>query len=318
MKRNPSATEVIDALSESINESVNKQRRFRSATFWNKFGFERRTKERVDAVKVLLNERAIEVSLDDSLFGSEKRSETIVFKRANSSALLKTEPAKWDGQNMPHLPKIDGEPAFENVHRYDRIEAKLKHLAEVNQLNFSTIYIFSCLFVEVFWNDMPSYELSPGVLGATRSNWTYHTASAFSQTCKIMNLTCKFEAVGKRDAVIETNEQNSEIILVAEWEWDYDDIFGTGKELDKLRKTCKKNPSADAFLLIYCPVSKYLKHLEEIANYWIDETKNDEQPPNLFVHTVIFEAKGINREFQRLKTVMIHPKGIEVWSDRFL
>jgi len=211
-----------------------------------------------------------------------------------------------------------GEPAFESVHKYDRIEAKLKHLAEVRQMSFDITFIFSVLFVEVFWNDTPSYELSPGVFGATRSNWTYHTASAISQTCKILNLTCKFEALGKRDAIIETRAQVPEMILAAEWEWDYDDIFGTGKELDKLKTTCQKNPTANAFLLIYCPITKYLNHLEKISEYWISETATDEQAPTLFLHTVIFEEKGSSREFQTLKTVIIHPTGIDVWNDSYL
>lgn len=319
MKKNPSITDVIGEISKSISEAQRKQRRIRSGTFWNKFGFERRTKERVDAVKAALHNREITINLEDSLFGTERRSELIVLKQSELKLPQTVEKSKTKIQVLPQVKQKEvGEPAFESVHKYDQIEAKLKHLAEVSQSSFSITFIFSFLFVEVFWNDTPSYELAPGVLGATRSNWTYHTAGAISQTCKIMNLTCKFETLGKRDAIIETRDQAPEIILAAEWEWDYDDIFGAGKELDKLRTTCKKNPTSDAFLLIYCPITKYLNHLERIAEYWIRETATDEQAPNLFVHTVIFAAKGINREFERLKTVMIHPKGIDVWSDRYL
>jgi hypothetical protein len=151
--------------------------------------------------------------------------------------------------------------------------------------------------------------LSPGVFGATRSNWIYHTAGAVSQTCKILKLICKYEALGKRVAIIETMEEPPEIILAAEWEWDYDDIFGAGKEPEKLKITCHKNPAADAFLLIYCPAVKYLSHLERIAEYWISQTAADKQAPNLFLHTVIFEEKGSSQKFQRLSTVMIHPMG---------
>jgi len=101
---------------------------------------------------------------------------------------------------------------------------------------------------------------------------------------------------GKRDAIIETQDPVPVILLAAEWEWDYDDIFGPGKELDKLRITCQNNPSANAFLLIYCPRERYLDHLDKIAEFWIGETRTEEQPPSLFLHTVIFEENNNTRE----------------------
>lgn len=316
MAKDSSISEVIDEISKFILATSKKQRRIRSGTFWNKFGFERRTKERVEAVKTALKERAITFNLEDSLFGSEKRGELIVLKQPDSESSQAAKEVTTKVQDAPPAKHRElGEPALESVHKHNQIEAKLKHLAKVRQLPFDITFIFSVLFVEIFWNDTPSYHLSPGVFGATRSNWTYHTASAISQTCEILNLTYKFEALGKRDAIIETKGEFPEIILAAEWEWDYDDIFGAGKELDKLKITCQKNPTAYAFLLIYCPISKYLNHLEKIAEYWISETAADEQAPTLFLHTVIFEEKGKSREFQRLKTVMIHSTGIDVWND---
>lgn len=312
-------SKVINDIVESISATSKKQRRIRSGTFWNKFGFERRTKERVEAVKSALKKHKITINLEDSLFGSEKRGELIVLSQNKSAKSQTKKEYVNEVQNVPQIKHKElGEPALESVHKHDKIEAKLKHLTEVRQLPFDITFIFSVLFAEIFWNDTPSYELSPGVFGATRSNWTYHTAGAISQTCKILNLTCKFEALGKRDAIIETKEQPPEIILAAEWEWDYDDIFGKGKELEKLKDTCQKNPTANAFLLIYCPIKKYLNHLEKISEYWISETKTDEQAPTLFLHTVIFDEKGNTREFQRLKTVMIHSTGIDVWSDSYL
>lgn len=306
--------QVADELRESILATVKRQRRIRSGSFWNKFKFERRTKDRVEAVKAALADRKIEINLEDSLFGAEKRGELIVFRIANE--IPATRPEK-DKTTPPTNIKDIGEPAFESVHKYDRIEAKLKHLTEVRHLDFSITLTFSELFVELFWNETPNYELSEGVLGATRSNWTYHTAIAIAQACKILDLNCRFEAHGKRDAIIETKNL-AEVILAAEWEWDYKDIFGKGKELDKLKTTCKKNPTADAFLLVYCPNFEYLDYLEKIAEDWILDPTLDEQAPTLFLHTVIFEQKGNNREFLRMKTVMIHNSGIDVWGDRYL
>lgn len=314
-----SVSEIADEILQSILATSKKQRRIRSGTFWKKFGFERRTKERIESVKVALKERGISFNLEDSHFGSERRSELIVLSYVEENLPQATAKAKPKAEVVPPVKhKKIGEPALEMVHKYDQIQARLKHLAKVEQLNFDVTLIFSVLFVEMFWNETPNYELKPGVFGATRSNWTYHTAIAIAQTCKIMDLTCKFEALGKRDAVIETKGEASEIILVAEWEWDYDDIFGTGKELDKLKASCKKYETANAFLLIYCPNSKYLSHLEKIAEEWIGDSTMAELAPTLFLHTIIFEEKGSIREFKRLKTVMIHSSGIDVWSDNYL
>jgi hypothetical protein len=184
-------------------------------------------------------------------------------------------------------------------------------------LNIDVTLTFSISFVEAFLNDIPNYEISAGNFGATRSNWTYHTAMAIAQTCKMLNLTCKFETLGKRDAVIETRDEKPEVILAAEWEWDYDDIFGRGKELEKLKASCKTSKTAEAFLLIYCPISKYLDHLHKIAEYWIGAMKKEKVPPSLFLHTIIFKERPGYREFDRLMTVEINPTVINVWTERY-
>lgn len=133
------------------------------------------------------------------------------------------------------------------------IQAKLSYLTKTSYFEFSPAETFSIIFRQAFWSDPPNYRLTDGNYGATRSSWTYHTAVAMSEASKVSYLDCKFEALGRRDAVIETrDEENPEIILVAEWEWDYNDIFGKGKELEKLKNTCKLHKSADAFLLTYC------------------------------------------------------------------
>lgn len=312
--------DVVNELYETLLTSGKKQRKIRSGTFWNKFRFERRTKERVEAVKSALKEKSIQFNVDDVRFGTEKRNELIVFSLLNSKDFEGKEIKEANSEEVYPVikQKEPGEVGFESIQSNDEISARLNHLAPVEQENFYIAYVFSILIVEIFKNDTPSYEISPGVYGATRSNWTYHTASAISQTCKILNLNCKFEALGKRDAIIETKDQSPEMILAAEWEWDYNDIFGKGKELEKLRITCQKNPTADAFLLIYCPSKLYLNHLEKIAEYWINETKKDEYAPNLFLHTIIFEEKGNSREFQLQKLVMIHPTGINICSETYL
>lgn len=194
---------------------------------------------------------------------------------------------------------------------YEQIESRLKDTVEVKPWEVNIFDAFSLTFARIFLGDTPNYKLKNGTVGATRSGWTYHTAFAIAQTCKMFNLLCKFESHGKRDAVIETNEEEPEILLFAEWEWDYEDIFGKGKELDKLKNSCRETKTAEAFLLVYCPSHKYPDYICRIAEFWINAFKKNKIPPSLFVHTIIFEEMKTAREFERLKTVVINP--IEVW-----
>ncbi len=54
------------------------QRRLLSKTFWGKFGFKSRTKERVEQVKYALGQRTLMVNHDDEVFGTENKNEWIV------------------------------------------------------------------------------------------------------------------------------------------------------------------------------------------------------------------------------------------------
>lgn len=200
---------------------------------------------------------------------------------------------------------------------YEGIVSRLGEEVQVIPFDVSLGVAFSVVFVQIFLRDTPNYELTGGSFGGSRSNWTYHTAMAMSQTCKILNLTCKFETGGKRDAIIETRNEVPETALVAEWEWDYEDVFGKGKELEKLKSSCKAFKSSDAFLLTYCPARKYLDYFQRIAEYWIKTMKSLKSPPSLFLHTVVFQDKSGCREFDRLRTVEISPLDIYVWNEQY-
>jgi hypothetical protein len=51
-----SVSEISNEILQSILATSKKQRRIRSGTFWKKFGFERRTGERIESVKVALKD----------------------------------------------------------------------------------------------------------------------------------------------------------------------------------------------------------------------------------------------------------------------
>ena len=103
---------VVDELRESILATVRRQRQFRSGTFWNKFKFERRTKERIESVKAALADRKIEINLEDSFFGTEKRGELIIFRMANGQPPNKDKKKAAHGSPTIKIKEI-GDPAFE-------------------------------------------------------------------------------------------------------------------------------------------------------------------------------------------------------------
>jgi hypothetical protein len=58
--------------------SLSWQRRLRSKTFWENFGFKMRTKERVEQVREALKQRGLLVNFDEDVFGTEDKDEWIV------------------------------------------------------------------------------------------------------------------------------------------------------------------------------------------------------------------------------------------------
>jgi hypothetical protein len=78
MAKPPSIPDVVEEILQSILATPKRQRRLRSSTFWDKFGFERRRKDRVEQVKEALRQRSIILNLGDTEFGTESKDEWIV------------------------------------------------------------------------------------------------------------------------------------------------------------------------------------------------------------------------------------------------
>ena len=280
----------VDGIRLTLLESPSQQKTIRSGVFWKRFRFARRTAERIESVKTALENRGIVFDLDPGLFGREPRDQRIVF-------------------SIGEFPQ----PAIALEIDINSITTRLGALGHVEDVIHSDADIFSILFVYFFCKDCPNYQLTPEIFGASTSSWTYHTAIAIAQTCKILDLVCKFESGGKRDALIETRDEV--VLLGAEWEWKYEDIFGKGKELEKLKNTCEANESAHAFLLTYCPSHVYLDFIERVVSIWQNYFSAFEFPPVLFLHTIVFEQVGNIRQFLFLKSIVVSGKQIEVWKD---
>jgi hypothetical protein len=79
MSKHVPVPDVMEEIFQSILATPKKQRRLRSSTFWEKFGFERRTKERVELVKGALRRyEGLILNLDDVAFGTEDKDEWVI------------------------------------------------------------------------------------------------------------------------------------------------------------------------------------------------------------------------------------------------
>lgn len=103
MAKTPAVADTVEEIYQSILASPKRQRRLLSKTFWGKFGFARRTKERVEEVKEALRQRDVILNLDDAAFGAEAKDEWIVLSYVEPSVIqgedpptdIPTPPSSW-------------------------------------------------------------------------------------------------------------------------------------------------------------------------------------------------------------------------------
>ena len=196
-----------------------------------------------------------------------------------------------------------------------RLKTEIAPIAKFIDLSSLENDAFNVIFARIFTSDSPAYEMGNGSSGAHRSNWTYYTAGAMSQTAKICGYDCRFECNGKRDAAIQTTEETPSVVLYAEWEWDYEDIFSKGKELDKLRFSCRASKTADAFLLTYFPADEFPQLVSSVVKYWQAAFSGRQDGPILYLHSIVHKRVRSIREFDRLSTIAIQDNKVWLLSD---
>jgi hypothetical protein len=175
---------------------------------------------------------------------------------------------------------------------------------------------FLYIFLANFVYDQPQHKFENGNYGAQRSNWTYHTAVSMLNAAKSFNLNCIFETQGKRDAIIQTKDDKPQTIIYAEWEWNHNDVFGKGKELEKLLKSVIKDKNASAFLFTYVPFEEYAEFCDKIIIYWQSKSKGKNY--HLALSTVITQKHNKNNMFKCLRTVHIFDTEVAFWKDLYL
>ena len=122
--------------------------------------------------------------------------------------------------------------------------------------NWASIEDFATLFQYFWYRDFP---MSQKAKGAHRVDWTIHIGVAVRKVADLMSLVTRFEAGGRKDAVLRS-AYGDEIAI--EWEWG--GVWGN--ELEKLkthRKLWPKNKEG----LKYAVLITYT-HPENIQNVY--------------------------------------------------
>ena len=198
----------------------------------------------------------------------------------------------------------------------DKFLKFFKNLSEILEQDHARHDLFNLIFREYFIGNIPSFIQPDGSFGASRSNWTYHTAFAMKEAANIMGYDCKFEVNGKRDGIIVSRTKKPEELIVAEWEWDQADVFGKGKELDKLWESTKKSKTAEAMLFTYCQKHQLNEFTDKICQFWKSKAKNIEDP-GLYLHLIVHES-AINRKILYYRLLFLLANKIAIWPDMLL
>lgn len=92
MVRQASISDVADSIVQSIVATPKRQRRLRSKTFWDLFGFKVRTKDRVLSVQQALRDRGVLTNIDEDTFGTEDKDTWIILSQVSPEPPLSTKP----------------------------------------------------------------------------------------------------------------------------------------------------------------------------------------------------------------------------------
>jgi len=99
-------------------------------------------------------------------------------------------------------------------------------------MHWASIEDFAALFCYFWHRDFPITP--PKALGARRIDWTIHIGVIVRNIADVMGLYTRFEAGGRKDAIIRNAKY--EDLIALEWEWE--GVWGN--ELDKLKKRASK------------------------------------------------------------------------------
>jgi hypothetical protein len=202
-----------------------------------------------------------------------------------------------------------------NLHNIELFR-KIQKVSTVNKKTHTVDFLFVLFFREQYRIYLPHPSLGKENYASTMSNWTYSCSHAIFQTARIMNLNCTFEAKGKRDAVISQLDKygNVEILLAIEWENNYKDIFGPGKELEKLWKTSTNEKRPNAMLLTYVPSEELGSYAQEVIKYWQSNSES-KFPAKLYLIMIELSKKtGVNLT-KSIHTVEIEGSECFYWEE---
>jgi hypothetical protein len=203
----------------------------------------------------------------------------------------------------------------ESGQELDNLSDRLRKITQVKTLFRSRTQLFTLVFRELLVSDWLRFDRR------SRSDWTQSIAFAMRRASDVFLLSCRFEAMGKLDAVIEgRHQERSHVVLLAEWEWDCWSVFGESQELEKLWNGVAEQDAADALLFTYCPSHRYHDLVADVVKFCQNRAaKNQGSSPVLYLMVAVYEkSASVETMVRFIRSVEVHAREIRVWRDRAL
>jgi hypothetical protein len=209
---------------------------------------------------------------------------------------------------------------------YSELAAKLGLLAPIEPLDWPPATAFAMLFAQMYAAMQPvdapqAAAVQAGLPPVLSAGWAYHVALAMAQAAQLLSLRCTFtESPRGVDhqagaAVVETRASPARRLLAAEWSDQITDVFGRGKELERLSAHCHAATCADGLLVCACRPEVYAVFATNVADTWLQLTRSRPAPPRLFLHTLLAPLPQLAETPALLRPLAIHPARIQVWPD---
>jgi hypothetical protein len=214
---------------------------------------------------------------------------------------------------------------------YSELAAKLGLLAPIEPLDWPPATAFAMVFAQMYAAMQPMAAPSPAPAPAQAAaaayppvlspGWAYHVALAMAQAAQLLGLHCTFaDSPRGHDhqagaAVLETRSAPSRRLLAAEWSDQFNEVFGRGKELERLSAHCHASTCADGLLVCACRPEVYTVFATNVTETWLQLTRTRASAPRLYLQTVLAPLPLLAEAPALLRPLAIHPARIQLWPD---
>lgn len=143
--------------------------------------------------------------------------------------------------------------------------------------------------------------------------WNLHAAWALKQSAQVLDLACRFEPAERVSAVLETTTAAPQLVLVAQWVANAQNVAAKGNVLETLKAQLDRRQDGDAFVFTLCAADEYIDFLHQVVEVW--QQGLPENGPALFLPVALTNGRSSNTPPTTLRTVSIWHGNLAVWDE---